>query len=1416
MIGADPSVASSSTPTPDDGFRWWDKALKRSRRLEREEEVLDAARTVREGLQRKLGPKSRTTFSSKPLPAFPEPKRTKAHWDYLMDEMVWLSKEFQKERKWKQSQCRKFARLVERSKLDVESRRIKREEQQKLAIRRKASDLSKMVMTWWSKVERVVVHKQQNEVEKIEKGRLDRRLDRLVAKTERCSKMLAKRVGAFVTPARSESMAHSQPRSQRRVMFRDEEADRLSDANEATSRKLDQMFRDEARDADYERESDDEEVDDETTLAEEERLARKEGMGRGEETRRELSSLKDEVEMPIEEILKRYYASMEGTEASTSAPAGGGALGAGSSSKGGHDAIENGGDLFKEERGDTEYEMSEDEDDDEKTFAEEERLARKEGNHKQKEAAELEALQKEQELTVEELLAQYRDQTQGEDAQAEEEEQEAVNGDLFKEERGDTEYEMSEDEDDDEKTFAEEERLARKEGNHKQKEAAELEALQKEQELTVEELLAQYRDQTQGEDVAEVEQVTPEPRMTRKRKAESLLSGEGKRAHSDVTMEDAGQSVEEFKPPFLLKYSLREYQTVGLQWLAALRQKSLNGILADEMGLGKTIQTIALLADLACNHGYWGPHLIVVPTSVMLNWEMEFKKWCPAFKILTYYGTAKERQAKRQGWSKFNSFHVCITTYTLILQDKNMFRRKKWDYLILDEAHMIKNWQSQRWQTLLRFHARRRILLTGTPLQNNLMELWSLMHFLMPKVFESHDEFKEWFNNPLTSAVEGQASLSRQLVKRLHGILRPFILRRLKAEVEKQLPGKVEHIVYCKLSKRQRNLYEDYVGNSETQSTLASGNYFSVFNILMQLRKVCNHPDLFEGRAIKSAFDAKRLSLRYPRVCVMDLNCGSNVVNLFSVGLARMRGDNLTSWDWDLVEARQTPSSAFEEIASMKDTKQFPKWLHSSSTSTKSAVMRSILAAANRAREWRRGRGAFFSALNAVRCGGRPIYPSNLIERVTIVKKADALRSFKPLCASLEDRCESFGEILENFAFAIPRARAGMPELWCGHPGWDRMHDLDCPEDFRRGAKAVIGTFHKAAARLRLFFPDRKLVQFDCGKLQQLAVLLRKLKAGGHRVLIFTQMSKMLDILESFLNLYSYTYLRLDGATKPEQRQAYTQRFNTDKKIFAFILSTRSGGVGINLTGADTVIFYDSDWNPAMDHQAQDRCHRIGQTRAVHIYRLVTKHTVEENIMKKSNQKRHLDHLAIQSGGFNVDFLTGALGGGPQDLLGAGAGGSGSKPQGAQGMSAKDIRDALNNAEDDVDREAARVVEREAEADLAEFVSEGGSALEGTAVPQAQPAEEPKDENAFDFKLLEGLLNPVDLYAIRFYESLYPFDPHAHVKVADVEEVLETEAGPQDDIDIQEFNEEDVQELNVVSEWDPVEAERCYRDNVVQ
>ena len=319
--------------------------------------------------------------------------------------------------------------------------------------------------------------------------------------------------------------------------------------------------------------------------------------------------------------------------------------------------------------------------------------------------------------------------------------------------------------------------------------------------------------------------------------------------------------------PFLLKHSLREYQHVGLDWLTTMFEKDLNGILADEMGLGKTIQTISLLAHLACERGNWGPHLIVVPTSVMLNWEMEIKKWCPAFKILTYFGSQKERKMKRQGWTKQNAFHVCITSYKLVIQDHMSFRRKKWKYFILDEAQNIKNFKSKRWQLLLNFQSDHRLLLTGTPLQNNLMELWSLMHFLMPHVFASHREFKEWFSNPVSGMIQGNSEYNDSIIKRLHKVLRPFILRRLKSEVEQQMPKKFEHVVMCRLSKRQRYLYEEFMSRTKTKETLASGNFLSVINILMQLRKVCNHPNLFEERPTVSPFMMEPIVYTAPSCC---------------------------------------------------------------------------------------------------------------------------------------------------------------------------------------------------------------------------------------------------------------------------------------------------------------------------------------------------------------------------------------------------------------------------------------------------------------------------------------------------------------------------------------------------------------------
>lgn len=219
------------------------------------------------------------------------------------------------------------------------------------------------------------------------------------------------------------------------------------------------------------------------------------------------------------------------------------------------------------------------------------------------------------------------------------------------------------------------------------------------------------------------------------------------------------------KAPALLRGTLRPYQQAGLEWLASLHVNNLNGILADEMGLGyvtcprvdrviltsrfsKTIQTISLLAHLACDRGIWGPHLIIVPTSVLLNWEMEFKKFLPGFKVLSYHGNTKRRKELRQGWNNKYHFNVCVTSYALASRDAHVFKRKAWYYMILDEAHMIKNFKSQRWNILLMFRSFRRLLLTGTPLQNNLTELWALLQFLMSGTnFANLKEFGEWFSS---------------------------------------------------------------------------------------------------------------------------------------------------------------------------------------------------------------------------------------------------------------------------------------------------------------------------------------------------------------------------------------------------------------------------------------------------------------------------------------------------------------------------------------------------------------------------------------------------------------------------------------------------------------------------------------------
>jgi helicase SWR1 len=248
------------------------------------------------------------------------------------------------------------------------------------------------------------------------------------------------------------------------------------------------------------------------------------------------------------------------------------------------------------------------------------------------------------------------------------------------------------------------------------------------------------------------------------------------------------------------------------------------------------------------------------------------------------------------------------------------------------------------------------------------------------------------------------------------------------------------------------------------------------------------------------------------------------------------------------------------------------------------------------------------------------------------------------------------------------------------------------------------GFLHLEQVKSSIAFPDKRLLQYDCGKLQRLATLLRDLIDDGHRALIFTQMTRVLDVLEQFLNIHGWRYLRLDGATKVEQRQFLTERFNSDSKIPVFILSTRSGGLGINLTGADTVIFYDSDWNPSMDKQCQDRCHRIGQTRDVHIYRFVSEHTIESNILRKATQKQILDNVVIQEGDFTTDYFHRLT---VQDMIGNVDGISTDRAL-TENLPVN-LQKALAAAEDAEDAAAANVAIKEANLDVEEFAERAAS-----------------------------------------------------------------------------------------------------------
>ncbi|KAL6114062.1 smarcad1 [Pungitius sinensis] len=509
------------------------------------------------------------------------------------------------------------------------------------------------------------------------------------------------------------------------------------------------------------------------------------------------------------------------------------------------------------------------------------------------------------------------------------------------------------------------------------------------------------------------------------------------------------------KQPALLnsQNQLKPYQLIGLKWLLLLNEHKLSGILADEMGLGKTIQAIAFLAQLY-ERGIDGPHLITVPASTLDNWVRELKLWCPSLKVLVYCGSVEDRRYLRHDLLNDDvDCNVIVTTYNMAIgndSDRSLFRKLRLKYAVFDEGHMLKNMNSLRYRHLMAINAEHRLLLTGTPLQNNLLELMSLLNFIMPSMFSnSTTQLSKMFS---MNSHDEQSRFERDRISQAKLIMKPFILRRVKSEVLKQLPAKEDKVESCPMSEKQQALYQTLF---EKLKASTNGEKRELCNVMMQLRKMANHPLLHRHYYTTEKLKAmSKLMLKEP-----------------------------THFDADAA----------------------------------------------------------------------------LIQ---------------------EDM-----EVMSDF----------------------ELHRL-CQQ------YSSIGSYQL----------ENNLL-LDSGKFHHLTGLLASHKNKGDRVVLFSQFTMMLDIVEVLLRHLKHRYVRLDGSTPIADRIGLIDEYNTDPDIFVFLLSTRAGGLGINLTSANVVILHDIDCNPYNDKQAEDRCHRVGQTKIVKVIKLISKGSIEDCMLQLSQKKLKLE-----------------------------------------------------------------------------------------------------------------------------------------------------------------------------------------------
>lgn len=666
------------------------------------------------------------------------------------------------------------------------------------------------------------------------------------------------------------------------------------------------------------------------------------------------------------------------------------------------------------------------------------------------------------------------------------------------------------------------------------------------------------------------------------------------RANFDFSNVDLNTNSKLVDIPTQFHGTLKEYQLKGLRWLDNLYEQGINGILADEMGLGKTIQALALLAHISERKDNWGPFLVIAPATTLFNWHNEAQRFCPHLKALPYWGSLKERKSLRRYLQqqylgrRDSSFHIIITSYQIAVLDERILQRLSWSYIVLDEAQAIKNIKGQRWNTLLSLRSRNKLLLTGTPIQNTMAELWALLHFIMPKLFDSHEQFQEWFSKDIEAHSQNKARLDQTQLNRLHAILKPFMLRRVKKDVEKEIGQKHEYEILCKLTPRQQVLYDKIRSKISLEDIFAlrenKERSKNLMNLVMQFRKVCNHPDLFERKMVRSGYVFTRRALEYDPP-------GYLLPNAIDV----IRADEYQS-----PLCLRTARAVEDFQKDMLRPGWGSHWLLDAVTSAWQISGQSRLALDF----WYQGDIQSLVILithwhYTVRFARK--HSLLHLDNPTLRKTTKELsRRVYAVFDPLKDSVMDLGSVF------IERVVAQAPKLVSTY----RHADLS-------------GHFWRRVDVLtpKMEFPTFVSLILDSSKLTYLDTLLLQLKSVGKRCLIFCQMTKMMDLLEEFLQWRQYHYFRLDGSCNLAARRDMVGEYQRNPDIFVFLLSTRAGGLGVTLTAADVVIFYDNDWNPTMDAQAADRAHRIGRTEDVDVYRLISKDTIEDKIVKRAQQK---------------------------------------------------------------------------------------------------------------------------------------------------------------------------------------------------